>query len=44
MTPCGHVLGYQGEDGGSMNLWNPGILSFHYTASLPTRTGLEAVR
>jgi len=45
VTPCGVVVGYQrfggplclhlqGEDGGSVDLWNFGILPQHYTASL----------
>jgi hypothetical protein len=29
------------EDGGSMDLWNVGILPQHYTMSHPTRTGLD---
>jgi len=31
----------QGEDGGSMNLWNGGILPQHYRASQPRTPRLE---
>jgi len=49
---CSVVVGYQhfrgprcfhlqGGDGGSMDLWNVGILPHHYTASQPRRPWLE---
>jgi len=47
VTPCNIVRGYQSfrdpycshhpEDGGSMDLWNFGILPQHHTASQPRR-------
>jgi len=42
MTPCSVVVGYQyDEDGGSMDLWNVGILPQHYTASQLRKLRLE---
>jgi hypothetical protein len=42
---CSVVVGYlrfRGpEDGGTMDLWNVGILPQHYTASQLRRPGLE---
>jgi hypothetical protein len=35
------IATHKSEDGGSMNLWNFGILSQHYTASQPGSTSLE---
>jgi hypothetical protein len=38
VTPCSVVVGYlHPEDGGSMDLWNVGIIPQHYTESQPRR-------
>jgi hypothetical protein len=46
VTPRNVMVGYQfhPEDGGSIELWNVGILPQHYTASLSRRPRLETVR
>jgi len=41
VTPCSAVVGYDTEDGGSMDLWNVGILPQHHAASQTTRPRLE---
>jgi len=38
---CSHLYGGVPEDGGSMNLWNVGILQQRNTASQPRRPQLE---
>jgi len=54
VMPCSVVVGYkrfgapcclhfQGEDGGSMDLRNVGILLKHYTASQPRRPRLDVM-
>jgi len=45
VTLCSALVGdhIQGEEGGSMDLWNVGILPQHYTVSQPRRHPLEAL-